>query len=182
MEAIWIIGSSLMFWLNDYIQKTRQRIKNTNTIIHGRSGGKWNHLHQILTNFHGQKPKYIIIHLGGNNIGNTPIGKLIYQIKTDLTLLSQQYGSTRIVWSDILPRRYWSEARGKKAQAKMEGLRKRLNRSIHKHMTEIDGHTIRHDNIKYEDHEYFKHDGTHLSAKGNQRLLDNISNFIKEKL
>ena len=124
MEAVWILGSFLIHWLLDFIKQTTQRINPHYQInIVGRSGGKWRNLRQLIQSFNGKKPKFIIIHLGGNDIGTLPIGTLIHNIKTDLTSLSRQYDSTRLVWSDILPRRYWSEARGKKAQAK--GIRRK---------------------------------------------------------
>ena len=50
----------------------------------------------------------------------------------DLTLLSRDYELTKLIWSDILPRRYWSEAKGK--QSEMEGLRRRLNRTVKKYI------------------------------------------------
>ena len=181
MEQIWILGSSLIFWLSEHLVKTRQSLTNQFTAtIHGRSGAKWHQLRTLINLFTGPRPKFLIIHLSGNNIGPTctPLKTLMDTIKTDLTNLSRQYSSTRRVWSEILPRRYWSEARGK--QSKMEGLRRRINRTIRKHMTDINGLTIRHDNITYNDRQYFKRDGTHMTSAGNQRLADNIRNFINE--
>ena len=103
MEAIWILGSSLIHWLWDYTTKTNQKVHpHFQTNINGRSGGKWRHLRQILHTFTGKQPKFLIIQLGGNDLGTTPIGTLIHNIKTDLTSLSRQYDSTRLVWKSCL--------------------------------------------------------------------------------
>jgi len=50
---------------------------------------------------------YILIHIGGNDIGETRHGYLVYKLKKCMSWLSQQMPRTQLIWSQVLPRTVW---------------------------------------------------------------------------
>ena len=54
-------------------------------------------------------PNVIVVHWGGNDITYVKQGKLIGMIKKDIYYMASIFPSANIVWSDILPRLFWSD-------------------------------------------------------------------------
>ena len=55
-------------------------------------------------------PFMLFIQLGSNDIGNIKACELIDDIKRDILRIRLLLPETRIIWSDILMRRYWHVA------------------------------------------------------------------------
>jgi len=116
-------------------------------------------------------PAMILIHLGSNDIGSIKTFNLIENIETDILRLKLLFPNCRIIWSELLMRRYWHNA--KKGTA-LEKARKRVNCAI-KNFVLSEGHCeIRHPNIRAGEKTLFRHDGVHLTDIGNDIFLNNI--------
>ena len=72
-------------------------------------------------------PSYLVVHVGGNDIGKENIGYLRNNLKLFLRTIQRKLPNTIIVWSHILPRRSYRFFTNNKA---MEKCRYRLNNSI----------------------------------------------------
>jgi hypothetical protein len=78
--------------------------------------------------------------------------------------------NTKIVWSDILMRRYWHKARDGRA---VERSRNRVNLAV-----KMQYCVIRRPNIRSTEITLYLHDGTHLSDTGNAVYLNNVQGAI----
>lgn len=118
-------------------------------------------------------PHVLIIQLGSNDLGKVLGKDLIENIKLDLLRLRTLYPHLKLVWSEILPRRYWHFADNFDA---IEETRKRVNTAVRKFLREdIDkGYVIRHRNITHLERDLYRFDGTHLSDIGNSAYLNNM--------
>ena len=72
-------------------------------------------------------PTMILIYLGSNDIGTIKTFNLIENIETDILRLKLLFPNCRIIWSELLLRRYWHNA--KKGTA-LEKAQKRVNCAI----------------------------------------------------
>ena len=87
-----------------------------------------------------------------------------------LTIL---YPDLRIIWSDILPRRYWHYGDN---HGTIEGTRKRVNIAVRKVVKEeiTNGYVISHPNITEKERTLYRNDGTDLSDVVNDVFLNNV--------
>ena len=72
-------------------------------------------------------PAYIVVHIGGNDLGETRLGLLHYKLKRFMMWLSHKMPLTQLIYSQILPRTYW---RYSSDNNKIDKCRRRLNSSI----------------------------------------------------
>ena len=79
---------------------------------------------------------YILIHIGGNDIGETRHGYLVYKLKKCMSWLSQQMPRTQLIWSQVLPRTVWRFSTDNNV---MERTRRRLNSSMGSYMCKNGG-------------------------------------------
>ena len=84
--------------------------------------------------------------------------------------------NARIVWSEILMRRYWHSAQDGRA---LEKSRKRLNLLVRNFIQTIGGCVIRQSNIRANEKSLYRFDGTHLSNTDNEVYLNNIQDAIE---
>ena len=70
-------------------------------IWQGRGGLKLDKMkqHILLLMTVADVPSYIVIHIGGNDIGVTRLGYLVYKLKKCMSWLSQQMPRTQLIWS-----------------------------------------------------------------------------------
>ena len=147
---------------------------------YGSRGMLWESLvptveHYLLFN---PRPQVLIIHLGSNDLGTMKGKELIENIKLDILRLRIFLPGVHLVWSEILPRRYWHFANN---QANMEQTRKRVNVAVKSvFTTQIDnGFVIRHPNIRCQERNLYRYDGTHLSDVGKDIYLNNIQGALE---
>jgi hypothetical protein len=79
------------------------------------------------TNAFEDIPAYIVVHIGGNDLGETRLGLLHYKLKRFMMWLSHKMPLTQLIYSQILPRTYW---RYSSDNNKIDKCRRRLNSSI----------------------------------------------------
>lgn len=144
----------------------------------GKRGMKWEELiPKIEQNIASLPPPTIlVIQLGSNDLGIKKSFELIDDIKTDLLRIMMLLPDTKIVWSDILMRRYWHNAVDGKS---IEIARKRVNLEIKNFISEQNSHfVVHHPNIRAREKTLFRFDGTHLSDVGNDIYLNNIQGIL----
>ena len=117
-------------------------------------------------------PRWLIIHLGGNDLASTPLKNLISMIQKDVKAYSNLFPEMCIIWSDILPRAVY---RGARSNAKVDKARKSLNNAMKLYMPQINGEVIHHRNIQWDAHHLYRRDGVHLNNMGNDVMLGNIT-------
>ena len=79
-----------------------------------------------------------------------------------------------IIWSDMLPRLYWQNA---KNASNIDSARKDVNRKVKKYLKTQGGLVIRHPSITHKEKRLFRYDGSHLNQVGNSVLLN--ESFMK---
>ncbi|VDI09636.1 Hypothetical predicted protein [Mytilus galloprovincialis] len=99
----------------------------------GMSGMKWQNLVSLVQSILNWRsiPFSVIIHCGGNDIGDTPCGELLYHMKFTIAILSKMLPDTALVWSNILPRYKWRFSNNTGA---METARRRINRGMRSYL------------------------------------------------
>ena len=123
-------------------------------------------------------PDVVIIHVGSNDLGDTPWRTLRQQLRDGFKAVFDTQPRTRLVWSDIIPRRKYRQGCSYRA---MEHMRKKLNRYASALCVHSDGGFISHP-IKCGDEALFREDGVHLSSKGTDILLESWGQAIREWL
>lgn len=115
-------------------------------------------------------PSYIVIHIAGNDIGETRFGFLVYKLKRLISCINLMLPNTMLIWSQILPRLHW---RFSNNGTSMERLRRRLNSTIGAHMIKRGGGYIRYPDIKLSS-QFVLPDSVHLTSLGNEIFLKNL--------
>ena len=166
--GVWIVGSSI---IRNAFLASRQRPggihltlqrRGVNILWQGRSGLKLDKLkrHIRLLMTLDSLPSYIVVHIAGNDIGETRFGFLIYKMLPN----------TMLIWSQILPRIHWRFSNNGTA---MERLRRRLNSTIGAHMIRQGGGYICYPDINLSS-QFLLPDGVHLTSLGNEIFLNNL--------
>lgn len=124
-------------------------------------------------------PGMILIQVGSNDLGSTKGFELVHDIECDLLRLRVLLPDVKIVWSELLQRRYWHTAREGKA---MEKTRKRVNLAVKNIVLGVGGYVIKHNNMRARDINLFRNDGTHLSDIGINVYLNTIQGALESFL
>ncbi|KAK3084095.1 hypothetical protein FSP39_008060 [Pinctada imbricata] len=167
-DSIWIVGSSIVARAKSYCQMNSPGLnlslecKGVTVIWRGVGGMKWanfeDNIRKLLAEF--DPPKIIVIHCGGNSIGELPLKQLQISMKFVLGRLHRQLNGTLSVWSYILPRFYW---RSMLSSSAADVARNRVNSSIGAFVrNQLDGAVIRYPDIKTSQGKLFC-DSVHLS-------------------
>lgn len=181
--TVWIVGSSL---IRDAFVRARAKTEGINLGL-SRIGTKiwWQGYSGLVVKNVEAKiesmlkyetpPNYIVLHVGGNDLGKVKVGVLRNNLKCLFSKLSSRMPSTKFIWSQILPRSEWRFSNNKTA---MEAARKRINSSIGAFVIGKGGHYIRYPDIALNDN-FFKVDGVHLTTLGNDIMLNTLQGAIE---
>ena len=181
-SRIWIVGSSI--------------IKRAATCAFTRPGGLNLNLHDTSIwwqGYSGMKlqdlvpklrsllryedpPTYLIIHCGANNVGQTPIERLVQILINTLLEICALFPASSIVWSSSLPRFSWRFSSNVKA---MNQARARMDREAIRFLSVRGGHHIKHTQFNVKPPHLYHGDGVHLSQLGNDLLLNNYQGAIQ---
>jgi lysophospholipase L1-like esterase len=101
-------------------------------------------------------PGYIVLHVGGNDLGYVKVGFLRNRIKNIIRKIRILLPNTRIIWSEILPRNQWGYSQ---------------KESIAAFVLQLGGYYIQYPDIALE-MQFFKRDGVHLTDLGNEIFLN----------
>lgn len=120
-------------------------------------------------------PNYIMLHVGGNDLGTAKVGDLRSDIKLIVRMILNRFPNVKIIWSEILPRINWRFAKNPEA---IDKARKRLNSSIGAYVVRKGGHYLRYDDIQA-DYNYLRADGVHLSDMANDIFLNTLQGALE---
>ncbi|XP_061479346.1 uncharacterized protein LOC133383184 isoform X2 [Rhineura floridana] len=121
-------------------------------------------------------PHILLIHLGENDLVQSPGVDLLLKVTRDLTWLLNSYPRLIIVWSDMLVRRVW---RGAIHPNRIDRSRKWVNRKIRALVLSLGGAFIPHDRIRFHAPHLFRGDGVHLSDQGCDLFLEDIMKGLR---
>ncbi|XP_052675705.1 uncharacterized protein LOC128157272 isoform X1 [Crassostrea angulata] len=182
-DSVWIIGSSIIHWAQKYAETTNQLNLGLNHFTinwNGRRGMVWEYLYTTVSSMliANKQPTILIIHCGGNNIGdpqNTLKGIQKF-MKLTLSQIADLLPNTLIVWSHILPRSNWRQSL---STIEGENSRRRINSAIATFvLKKLNDASIKYTDIQITQKRLFRLDGVHLSDLGNNIYINSLKNAI----
>ncbi|XP_052711626.1 uncharacterized protein LOC128185949 isoform X2 [Crassostrea angulata] len=182
-NSVWIIGSSIIHWAQKYAETTNQLNLGLNHFTinwNGRRGMVWEYLYTTVSSMliANKQPTILIIHCGGNNIGdpqNTLKGIQKF-MKLTLSQIADLLPNTLIVWSHILPRSNWRQSL---STIEGENSRRRINSAIATFvLKKLNGASIKYPDIQITQKRLCRLDGVHLSDLGNNIYINSLKNAI----
>ncbi|XP_053249182.1 tumor susceptibility gene 101 protein isoform X1 [Podarcis raffonei] len=170
-KQVWICGHSYVFWAEkralerSFGPQLGIRLEDAKLHWLGKSGMTWDQLIPSLlrTRRRLTDPDILVVHLGGNDLGTYADYDIIRQMKKDIIHIKITFKNSILVWSNIVPRKAWSQDMSHEF---MEKSRKRVNREISSFMERIGGIIIKHDSLVPESPGLFHLDGVLLSESG----------------
>ncbi|XP_054838220.1 uncharacterized protein LOC129336467 [Eublepharis macularius] len=174
---ILICGHSMIFWAAHQAKRTPWGSQLglsrwAQVEWQGRRGLRWPGLLPLL--FEGRcspPPDFLVIHLGGNDLGWVKGKALTMQAQADLKFIAKQWPGVLIIWSAILPRRIWREALDHDA---VERARRKANKAMFKALCAGLGIYLPHPRIRDTYANLYRGDGIHLSVQGNEIFLTDL--------
>lgn len=141
----------------------------------------WSRLYQTIKEMLKQgnrHPTLLVIHCGGNDIGNprNTLKGLQKYMKLTVSKITRLLPKTIIVWSHILPRRNWSLCLSNKDG---ENWRTRINSALATFVVKnVCGASIKYPDILSTQGTLFRKDGIHLSDLGNEIFVTSLKNAL----
>ena len=108
-------------------------------------------------------PSLLLIQLGSNDLTEIKSVDLVNNITSDILRIKLLFPNAKVVWSEILMRRYWHNANDGKA---VELARKGVKLAVKNAVLKEGFCVIRHPNIRAKERNLYRFDGTHLSDTG----------------
>ncbi len=174
---MWIVGSSYLVRARRFLVERRVDWPS-DCLWLARGGMRWAELMPLLEHQRQLStchPAAIVVHLGSNDLVNRKASELHLAITEDLLRLRLLFPQTKIIWSDILPRRHWQGAVSSDA---IDLVRRKLNRRLANRVTELGGLRVAHPRIKASDSSMYCWDGVHLSSQGLSLFTNTILNAL----
>ncbi|VDI08973.1 Hypothetical predicted protein [Mytilus galloprovincialis] len=181
--TIWIVGSSLV--KNAFVQARRRPGGINLGLDHigvrlwwlGKSGMR---LKDLLNRIklmlrYEEPPNYLVIHIGGNDLGEIKTGVLRNRLKHYVNNITELLLNTTLVWSQILPRLTWRYSANIDA---MDRSRQRINSSLASYIIRHGGHYIRYPDIS-PNSTFICQDGVHLTDIGNYIFINTIQGALE---
>lgn len=172
---MWIVGHSFIARAERHPLASRASVLMGGRKVRwlGVGGMRWQELLGVL--FRNEavwgRPSWLVVHLGGNDLGRVPGLELIQQIQGDFAYIGSVWPEVRLVWSDIVPRVRWRGARDLKA---IDKARKKVNWAVSRFMETEGGFAVRHPRLVAQAPQMYSLDGVHLSSRGLELFLLDI--------
>ena len=122
-------------------------------------------------------PKAVIIHCGGNDLGCTPNGNLLFHLRFALYVVMKMLPGCFVIYSSILPRSNWRFSDNVDA---MEKTRKRVNRGVRSFLLNNNGFYIHHSDLDDGHEALLSSDGVHLSFLGNDIFINALQSALEQ--
>lgn len=176
-QVVCLVGHSFIYWAGKFAGQSKW---GTHLGFHphmhlewrGWRGLKWAGLVRVL-NWENMEvtPDAIVFHLGGNDLTIRKGKDLIEHILRDLRCLKEFFPGTRLLWSNIVPRRSWRASCHPRV---IDRSRRGVNREVSRAMRSGLGSVIDHPHLRAERVELYRDDGVHLSPCGLDLFLEDI--------
>lgn len=178
---MWIIGDS-------YVRRGAQRAAETmgsnlslpgvRMCWFGCGGLRWKGLLPFFSHsLRGRAaPDVLLIHCGGNDLGEVSSVQLVNAMKEDLHQLKLWHPGMRIMFSAVTQRCRW------KAGAKPVKINKAknfVNSVMSTFVHSLNGAMIEHPHIRHDSPGLFLKDGVHFTPRGNDMFLNTLANRLK---
>lgn len=121
-------------------------------------------------------PHVLIIHLGENDLCYTKGVQLRFSACRDLAKIKEWLPSSVIIWSELLQRRVWRDARN---PAKVEKKRREVSAQVGTFVRSLGGLVVAHPTIHFSRHDLYRGDGVHLSHSGADIFLRDLQHGIR---
>lgn len=176
LRRIWIVGSSIIKYVFLQARQSSEGVHlnlqrhNGHIWWQGRSGLRCGQLRGFIAHLLTleDSPDILVLHAGGNDIGQIPLADLRLLIFRTLQQLRILLPCTKFIWSQILPRIRW---RNELDHAALERVRLRINSYAATLVVKLGGGYLRYPELSGEDHAFFLQDGVHLSRFANELFL-----------
>ncbi|XP_059588143.1 spidroin-2-like [Alligator mississippiensis] len=126
-------------------------------------------LHEVY--FLRTSPSVLVIHLGENDLLQQSSTSLLIKMKNDLGVLRRAFPDAYIVWSSLLPRRFW---KGTKTPLTKEEERQEINREMFYYCKANNIIFLQHDFITSKRPNMFLPDADELSDVGADVFISNL--------
>ena len=123
-----------------------------------------------------EAPDIIVLHCGGNDLGQHSIGDLRELAQSQLQYVATLFPTTKIIWSQILPRSNWRYSENRKA---MDRVRIRLNNAAATEVVRLGGGYVRYPELKLSCSQLWAKDGTHISPLGKEVFLNTLQGALE---
>ncbi|KAM4808264.1 adhesion G-protein coupled receptor V1 [Rhinophrynus dorsalis] len=169
---VWIVGHSFVFWARRRaaVREHGLQMSLDGSVARvswfGYRGLRWSQFLPLisrLVSMEGSAPHVLAVHLGGNDLGAVPVWQLGETIKGDLESLLLGFPGLRVVWSEIIPRRFWARAHDPTA---LDKGRIRLNRRVSRFVVSRGGFAVRHRVFEDRELSLFREDEVHPNDLG----------------
>ncbi|KAF7249068.1 Plant intracellular Ras-group-related LRR protein 8 [Varanus komodoensis] len=183
-KEIWICGNSV-------ILASKKRAKShpdglqlgistsrAHVYWHGIQAMRWEQLMPLLHEIYHLRssPSVIIIHVGEDDLLPKNNVSLIISMKNDLAILRRAFPDTIIVWSSLLPRRFWKKGQ---EPEHMDKIQKHINRKMVEYCNEIGTHFLSHNLITSDKIGLFLPDVNDLSDAGADVFIADLKKVLR---
>lgn len=177
-KKILIVGSSFIYWAHQRAPISNSSdlgLKNAHITLHGIRGMKWFSLVETVNSLTEDNiPDIIVIHLGSNDISFCNPLPLIKKMKADLSLFTEKFENTIMIFSEVLSRRFWGRIDSWEGEKK----KMHISKEVGPFIEEKGGKVVGHNRIYWKNKSLFRGDGIHLSDKGNDILLEDFKECL----
>ncbi|XP_070590268.1 zinc finger protein 318-like isoform X2 [Erythrolamprus reginae] len=122
-------------------------------------------------------PTWLVIHLGGDDIGQMTGMDLFFEAMDDLQLIKERWPDTQLVWSDLIRRKVW---RNVENPVLIDKARRRVNKMVGKVVLELGGQIIQHPDIHITKEGLYRDDGVRLTDEGNNIFLSDLQRCLQQ--
>ncbi|KAM3936161.1 uncharacterized protein RB166_003283 [Leptodactylus fuscus] len=164
---VWVMGHSFVFWGAERaaVRPDGRQLGFAWEVATirwlGLRGMLWG---WVLGEFHrfarlDRPPDVLLLHVGGNDIGRRPFRDLINDIKFDLLRLWALFPGMVTIWSDMVPRKVWKDAR---SVDRLNKARIKVNRAVGRFMARNGALSVRHYELEAGSGAFWRRNGVHV--------------------
>ncbi|KAM4675988.1 uncharacterized protein O3C94_008624 [Discoglossus pictus] len=171
-KQLWIVGHSYVYWAHRLaaVIEGRTQLGFPVTDLHvrwfGVRGLRWAQLDELLNTCsqrYGQ-PTIIIIHAGGNDLGAVPMRRMLKVMKRDVESWTKKFPGTFLIWSEMIKRRSWRNARD---PVGLDKARQKINQQLSSFIRKLGFIAIRYKEFEPAGaDDFFSPDKVHLTEMG----------------
>lgn len=174
---IWLVGDSIIYWAHQWWWNNDASAHMAARVVcfavRGANISSTKASLMAAWTSQAVKPAAIVIHVGTNDLGQLTCIKLREQLADLWTLLSCMLPTTRLIWSDIIPKAGLRTAGdvGALDCQRIDRMRRDTNRFARRLCTRHGGRFVTHPEITLEKAHLYRADGLHLSNAGCHRFM-----------